>query len=84
MVYLYVLLYLHHVEVCTHLYKVQAGSCHKCELCNWGDVSRDNLWPGNEGFWESGGVYYGGLSCENCCRVNRLLPGGATLPSWRK
>ena len=27
---------LHHLEVCTHLYMVQAGSCWKCELHNLG------------------------------------------------
>ena len=24
---------------------VQAGSCQKCELSNWGDVLDANLWP---------------------------------------
>ena len=35
---------LHCVEVCTHCYIVQAGTCRKCELHNWGDVPGDNLW----------------------------------------
>ena len=35
---------LHCAEVSTHLYIVWAGSCQKCELCNWGDVLGENLW----------------------------------------
>ena len=31
-------------EVFTHLYKVLAGFCQKCELHNFGDVPGDNLW----------------------------------------
>ena len=27
---------LHHVEVCTQLYIMQAGFCWKCRLRNWG------------------------------------------------
>ena len=34
----------HHIEVCTHLYMVRAGSHQKRELRNWGDVPVDNLW----------------------------------------
>ena len=35
---------LHCMEVCMHLCMVWAGSCRKCELHNWGNVPRDNLY----------------------------------------
>ena len=35
---------LHHVEVCTHLFMVQAGFYWKSELRNWEDVPGDDLW----------------------------------------
>ena len=72
-----------YAEVCTHLYVMRAGSHQKCELHNWGDVLWDNLWsdsatgdPGSQGW----GVYYRGVSCENCKFVNGLHPGGLPFP----
>ena len=55
------------VEVCTHLYMLQAGFCWKCELSNWRMLL--GITCGLTQPWEilgvllGGGVYYRGLSC---------------------
>ena len=58
---------LHLLEVCTHLYMMQAGSCRKCELRNWVMLPGDNFWA-DSAMGDSGSLEmsYRGLSCEEC------------------